>query len=338
MFKNGCISILCSLIFLTSCKNHLPVKLIGEAQGTYYMISYYDESNRDFQYEIDSILDEYDTSVSLWVSESIINRVNNNDSSVVIDNYFRDNFIISKQVSIETDGAFDITIEPLVVAWGFGEGGVIDIDTININSILTYVGYDKINLINNRIKKSNPKVQIDFNAIAQGYSVDLILNYLLSKGIENLIVDIGGEVSARGSKLNGEPWKVGIEKPASKADDIRDLTAIIKLVNKSIATSGNYRKYIEKEGRRISHIINPKTGYPSEYNLLSATVIYDNAAFADAYATACMVLGLEKPISFVGAKKGLEAFLIYSTADGQYDSYYSEGFNNLIISNFQVPE
>lgn len=322
------------ILILTGCKVQEPIKLVGEAQGTYYSIIYYDEQDRDLQHEIDSLLVAFDQSVSLWVPESIISKVNNNDNDVRIDKFFTDNFMISQQVSNETQGAFDITIGPLVRAWGFGYDGTTSVDSTIIDSLLKIVGYKKIDLFKNVIIKDNPNIKIDFNAVAQGYSVDLVAGFLESREITNFLVDIGGEVIARGNKPNDDYWKVGIEKPSKNADAPRILNAIIKLKNSSIATSGNYRKFIEVEGKRFSHIIDPKTGYPSKHNLLSVTIIADNTAFADAYATACMIMGMEKSIDFIESKQNLEAFFIFASENGEYDHYSTNGFKKLLISDF----
>ncbi len=329
-------NLLLVLIFFTlfSCKESEPVKLFGKAQGTYYSIIYYDDLHRDFQIEIDSLLDAFDQSVSLWVPNSIISKVNNNDTDIKIDKFFSQNFLISQQVSRETNGAFDMTIGPLVKAWGFGYDHKKEIDSIIIDSLLQIVGYTSVDLFKNVIIKKNPNTKIDFNAVAQGYSVDMIADFLRSKNLSSYLVDIGGEVAAMGTKPNGDMWKVGIEKPAKNADDKRDLNGIVVLYNKSIATSGNYRKFVEIDGKRFSHIINPKTGYPAQHNLLSATVICDNTAFADAYATACMILGLEDAIGFIESRDDLEAFFIYYNENGKYEDYGTTGFNELIINDF----
>ncbi len=330
-------SLIVILVTISSCvgdSSPQRINLIGEAQGTYYNIIYYDYQNRDLQFEIDSLLDAFDQSVSLWVPSSILSRVNNNDSAVLLDKYFIDNFNLSKKVSVETNGAFDITIGPLVKAWGFGYDSNKQIDSIIIDSLLKVVGFEKVSIINNHIVKFNKISTLDFNAIAQGYSVDMIGEFLESKQINNFLIDIGGEVLGKGKKGDGIPWKVGIERPANDPEDSRDLTAIITLENKSIATSGNYRKFFEKDGIRYSHMINPATGYPAHHNLLSVSVITNNTALADAYATACMIMGLEQSITFIEEKPDLEAFFIYSDIEGNYDTYITDGFNKLIISEF----
>ncbi len=333
MFRN-ITALLLILITTVSCIKTIPIKIIGEAQGTYYSIIYYDSQQRDLQPEIDSLLDAFDQSVSLWVPESVISKVNNNDKNILIDKFFTDNFLLSQRVANETNGAFDITIGPLVRAWGFGFDNNKTVDSIIIDSLLNIVGYKNINLFKNSIIKKKPNIKIDFNAIAQGYSVDMISEFLFSNGIENYLVDIGGEVNGRGKKPDGSYWKVGIEKPSKNATDQRNLTGIIELKDLSVATSGNYRKFIEENGRRYSHIINPQTGYPAQLNLLSVTIVHKNTALADAYATACMIMGLEKSIKFIEAREDLDAFFIFTTESSEYNDYATGGFKNLIVKDF----
>ena len=325
------------LLFAGSCsieKTNPPIKLLGEAQGTYYSIIYYDSQERDFQSEIDSLLDDFDQSVSLWVPQSILSKVNNNSDGVILDDYFINNFNLSKKVSNETNGAFDFTVGSLVKAWGFGFDHHKHVDSVIIDSLLKNVGFNKVDIINNKVVKQNPNITFDFNAIAQGYSVDMIGEFFDNMQVSNYLIDIGGEVKARGTKPKNTPWKVGIEKPAEDPNNQRDLTAIIKLNNLSVATSGNYRKFFEKDGVKYSHTINPSTGYPASNNLLSVSIITDNTALADAYATACMVMGLDKSIKFVENRNDLEAFFIYSDKNGDYDVYSTDGFSRLIISEF----
>jgi len=326
------------LAFLFACsskQNVEPVKLAGQAQGTYYAISYYDDENRDFQFEIDSLLKDFDQSVSLWVPHSVISKVNNNDTSVILDSYFIEIFKLSKSIAEDTDGSFDFTVGPLVNAWGFGFDENRNVDSLIIDSILQFVGHRKMNIDSGWLYKADERTAIDFNAIAQGYSVDLMGFFLESQNIENYLVDIGGEVKASGNKPDGSKWKIGIEKPAEHANDGRDLKAVIELKDKCVATSGNYRKFYEENGIRYSHTIDPKTGYPVQHSLLSVSVVADHAAVADAYATAFMVMGLEQCKSYLNQKKNLDAFLIYADQDGNYKSYVTEGFQKLINEEFE---
>ena len=300
-------------LFLSACtfqQENKPVKLIGETQGTYYSIIYYDDQQRDFQYEIDSLLKDFDQSLSLWVPNSIISMVNRNDTMVILDHFFIENFEIAMEVANKTNGAFDPTVGSIVRAWGFGFDATKHVDDKIIDSILQFTGYQKIRIGDRKLVKDDIRTTVDFNAIAQGYSVDLLGSFLEEQGIKNYLVDIGGEVKAIGNKPDGIKWKVGIEKPAENINDQRDLKAVVTLKDKSIATSGNYRKFYEEDGIRYAHTINPKTGYPVQHSLLSVSVMAESTAIADAYATAFMVMGLEDAKSHISKDPSLEAFFI----------------------------
>jgi thiamine biosynthesis lipoprotein len=324
------------ILLLGSCSpEQLPEKVQGSAQGTYYSVIYFDQQHRNLKVQIDSLLDAFDQSVSLWVPGSVLSRINNNDNLVNPDRWFIENFNYSQQMALATDGAFDCTVEPLVRAWGFGFDESTHVDSAIVDSIMGFVGFDKIKIINNKIVKADPRIRIDFNAIAQGYSVDVVADFLRSKGINNYLIDIGGEVAANGSKPGSRPWKVGIEKPAKHKEDDRELKIVIGLHDKSVATSGSYRKYYEKNGIRYSHTINPKTGYPVKHSLLSVSVIADNTALADAYATSFMVMGFKKARSFVEKDTTLEAFFIYSDSAGHNQTYATPGFKKMIIEEFE---
>jgi thiamine biosynthesis lipoprotein len=311
------------------------VKLLGEVQGTYYSIIYYDETGKDFQMEIDSILNDFDNSVSLWVPNSILSKVNNNDNSVVLDSYFVDNFEISKDVANKTNGAFDFTIGTLINAWGFGWDHNKTIDNSKIDSLLQLTGHEKVRLQNGKVIKDNSSISFDFNAVAQGFSVDVIAFFLQDQGITNYLIDIGGEVKAKGQKPDGSKWKIGIEKPAENKTDNRDLKAIAQLTDISIATSGNYRKFYVENGIKYSHTINPKTGYPAKNTLLSVSVLHKSTAYADAFATSFMVMGFEKAKLLVENNDDLEAFFIVSNKDGNYETYATKGFKEVITKEFE---
>jgi len=328
-----------SLLVLTRCNPSKsaalePVHLQGEAQGTYYSMVYYDSLNRNFHPQVDSILKAFDQSVSLWVSNSVLSRVNRNDTSVVLDSNFIGNFIDSQRVSKTTGGAFDMTVGPLVEVWGFGFESRKKVGKQMVDSLLPLVGYQKIKLVNGKVVKKDPRMRIDFNGIAQGYSDDVVGRFFESKGIKNYLIDIGGEVKARGQKPAGRPWKVGIEKPAPDKNSPRVLKAVIALRNCSVATSGSYRKYYVENGIRYSHTIDPKTGYPVQHSLLSVSVLASNTALADAYATAFMVMGYEKSREFVEHHNNLEAFFIWSEPDGRFETYGTAGFNKRILEKF----
>lgn len=318
--------------FLISCNSTTKslIKIEGDAQGTTYHISYLSEVGINHKTAIDSLLKEIDSSMSTWLPASLISRINNNDNNVLVDQYFIEVFKKSIEVSEKTDGIFDVTIGPLVNSWGFGTIEKKHSDSKKIDSLRQFVGYKMLKLEGKKIIKAKPEIKLDFNAIAQGYTVDVLANYLESKGIENYLVEVGGELKAKGKKET-EFWKVGIDKPNEKESSVRELEAVISLENKALATSGNYRKFYEEDGQKFSHIINPKTGYPAKQNLLSATVIAKDCITADAYATAFMIMGLEKSIQFLENNKDLklEVYFIYD-AHGAWETYASENIKKWI--------
>ena len=250
-----------------------------------------------------------DNTVSLWNENSIIRKVNRNED-VVVNQIFKDNFEWAQKASEFSDGAFDATIGPLVSAWGFHYKKELEMTPEIVDSICQLVGYQKIKIVDDKVVKANPNMTLDFNAVAQGYTTDMIGKFLESRGVQNYLVDVGGEIFAKGTKPNGEQWTIGIEKPAENYDSERSVQVKINLKDKGIVTSGNYRKYIEKDGVRYSHSIDPKTGYPVEHNLLSATVIADNASWADCLATICMLIGKEKASKLLEGQ-GVEAYFIF---------------------------
>ncbi|OYT16490.1 MAG: thiamine biosynthesis protein ApbE [Bacteroidetes bacterium 4572_77] len=314
-------------VLFSACesKPQKKIQLSGTAQGTYYAISYYDSQDRDFQKAIDSILSAFDQSVSVYQTNSVVSRINRNDSTVVLDEWFLGNFNLAQQIAQETNGSFDITIAPIANIWGFGT--FEKPDSINpqlIDSLKQYVDYRKVKLLNQQLQKENPAIQLNFNAIAQGYAVDVLADYLTSQQISNYLIDIGGEIVAKGQKPNGDKWKIGLEIPEDDAQN-RTYNSIIVLEDKAVATSGNYRKFYVIDGVKYAHSLNPKTAYPVQHSLLSATVIAPNAAQADAYATAFMVMGVEKALAFVNAKPNLQAYFVFEK-DGALQISMSEGF------------
>lgn len=324
--------ILLIIVALSGCKNFNSgpaVKLSGAAQGTYYAVTYYDKGQRDFQQEIDSLLDAFDMSASVYQPSSVVSMVNSNQSDTV-DEIFRKVFLQGMDVAQITDGAFDMTVMPLVNAWGFGFKDPDKLPEDKVDSIMQYVGYEKIRLNGNHIIKTNENVMIDFNAIAQGYSVDLVGAFLEKQGIENYLVDIGGEVLANGKKPGLGLWKVGIEKPTENSTSPRTIKAVVSLKNRAMATSGNYRKYYEKNGVRYSHTINPKTGYPVKHSMLSASVMARDAVTADAFATAFMVMGLDKAKEMVNQREELEAYFIFTNPEGVMRTYATPGMRRFM--------
>lgn len=312
-----------------SCRQQ-PKKIVleGLAQGSYYAITYFDAQNRNFQHEIDSIFHAVDMSVNLWVENSIISKVNRNEE-VTLDSIFIDNFRIAQEAARLSDGYFDPTISPIVAAWGFSYKNGDTLTPQLIDSLRTLVDYRKVRIENGHVIKDNPAITLDFNAIAQGYTSDLIASFLESQGVVNYLVDTGGEIMTKGGKPNGQPWIVGIEKPAENEKSEQVVQTRIAVRDKGVVTSGSTRKYVERDGKRYSHCINPKTGCPVEHHVLSVTVTADNSTWADALASICMVMGLEQSLPLIESMDGVEAYYIFINENGKLETFATEGFVTL---------
>lgn len=316
-------------IGVASCRQQ-PKKIVleGLAQGSYYAITYFDTQNRNFQHEIDSIFHAVDMSVNLWVENSIISKVNRNEE-VTLDSIFIDNFRIAQEAARLSDGYFDPTISPIVAAWGFSYKNGDTLTPQLIDSLRTLVDYRKVRIENGHVIKDNPAITLDFNAIAQGYTSDLIASFLESQGVVNYLVDTGGEIMTKGGKPNGQPWIVGIEKPADNENSEQVVQTRIAVRDKGVVTSGSTRKYVERDGKRYSHCINPKTGCPVEHHVLSVTVTANNSTWADALASICMVMGLEQSLPLIESMDGVEAYYIFINENGKLETFATEGFVTL---------
>ncbi|MCL2027766.1 MAG: FAD:protein FMN transferase [Bacteroidales bacterium] len=313
------------LIFVSCTKQPQFVRISGEALGTYYTVSYYDTEGRIFHSEIDSLLKNFLCVASLHETNSEINAVNHNQE-IVVSLMFQDIFEKAVSISEISDGAFDFTIGPLVRAYGFWNKAREEITDAKIAEYLKLVDFRGISIVNGNVFKKNPDIQIDFNAIAKGYVVDIVGEFLEENEIKTYLVDIGGEVLGKGRKPNGDCWRVGIEKPAENNDSDREVEHVIELCNAALATSGSYRKYYEKDGKRYSHTIDPTTGKSVEHSLLSVTVRDSTTWRADALATAMMVLGVEKSLQLLEKLPGVEAFFISDNDDGTFVITKSSGF------------
>lgn len=302
---------------------HQLVKLNGKAQGTTYHIVYVSDDAANYQQGVDSILRRIDTSMSTYLPGSIISRMNANDSTARADSHFSTVFTKAMEVSQITQGIFDVTIAPLVNAWGFGFSKKESVDSLMIDSLINLVGYPMLKLEGDKLVKDKPQVSLDFNAIAQGYTVDVLCRYLEDNGVANYLVELGGELKAKGTK-SGEPWQIGIDRPEENKEAGRPLQAVISLHNRALATSGNYRKFYEEGGEKFAHIIDPETGYPARQNIMSATVLADDCMTADAYATVFMIMGLQKSKVFLEQhpQLNLEVFFVY-TELGKWKIYSS---------------
>lgn len=321
-------------LLFSSCKNPEPIKLNGNAQGTYYSIIYYDDENRDFSAQIDSLLHAFDLSASLWEEASLLRRINSNQTDT-LDAILLQLFQQAQFLNAETQGAFDCSIGKLVRAYGFAYEEQTNLSDRTIDSLLRYCNQPILfDTIEGTIHiRKQPETEFDFNAIAQGYSVDLIDQFFVEKGVKNYLIDVGGEVIARGEKPQGRKWSVGIERPAETKDSSPEVELAIGLKDQSVVTSGNYRKYYEKDGVRYSHTINPATGRPVEHSLLSASVVSSKSWIADGYATAFMVMGLEKSLKFIDDHKDnpeiQSAFFIYDDG-GEIKTFATDQFEKLI--------
>jgi thiamine biosynthesis lipoprotein len=319
------------LIFANCTPKKEYIKIEGFTQGTTYSITYYDSINRDFSIQIDSILGRIDHSMSIYNDSSIISRINSNISDS-IDDLLKEVIVSSFDIYNQTDGAFDITVGPVVRAIGFGKDKTQGIDSAMVKQLLPLIGMNKIHLEDNTLKKEDSRIQIDVNAIAQGYTVDAIGKYLESRCIKHYLVEVGGEITASGKNSKGIDWVVGIDKPVESALPGENIQAKISISNGyGLATSGNYRKFIEVNGQKYAHTINPKTGFPELNSLLSATVVAPNATKADALATAFMVKGLDWSKNFVANNNDIDAYLVYSDSLGNYQVWMNEGMKKRII-------
>jgi len=324
---------LCTLLAATSCKDN-PVysNFNGFAQGTTYSMIFENPGKfnvTDVQNEVEKILQDFNMSLSLYEDSSVLCRINRNETDVP-DKLFTEVFNISREIHELSGGAFDVTVGPLVKAWGFGPDAHRNFTEESRDSLMQLVGMNKVEIRNNRLSKADPRINLDFNAIAQGYSVDIICRYFDEKGIKGYLVEIGGEVRVRGDK-GGAMWKIGIDRPEdNNVIPGSELQAVIKLKDRSLATSGNYRKFFVENGIKYSHTIDPRTGYPAKNQLLSATILASDCATADGIATACMVMGKDKTIEFLGLHPEFEAFLVYSDDTGEFKTWTSEKLKNYI--------
>ena len=297
----------------------------GMVFGTFYKITYQYEN--DLREGIEREMKKVDDALSPFNKNSIISAVNEN-KPVALNDMFMSVYDLARTVSEDTDGAFDITVAPLVNAWGFGFKHNIAPTKSTIDSIMNFVGYKKVRMMGRTIMKDDPRVMLDCSAIAKGYGSDVVAHYLESMGISNYLVEIGGEIVAKGSNPKGKPWAIGVEKPVDDSLAVKsELQTVLNITDMAMATSGNYRNFYYKDGKKYAHTIDPKTGHPVQHNILSATVIAKRCAMADAYATAFMVVGLDKAKEILGRHKDLTAYIIYDKG-GKYGIWHTEGLGD----------
>lgn len=326
------ITLASAVLLLGACQRQQPIRLNGEAQGTYYSIQYLDPRQRNLQPQIDSLLHAFDLSASLWVDSSLLRRINAGQTDTLDDILL---FLLQNSLrTMEyTDTAFDIRVGRLVQAWGFSFKERSEPDSATLAAMLR-TAHSGIGYTGNRLLRDDPNTELDFNAIAQGYASDLVARLLDDHNITSYLVDIGGEVVSRGLKADGAPWKVGIERPASDRYSEPEVQTAIALTDASVVTSGSYRKYYERDGVRYSHTIDPATGRPVRHSLLSVSVVESDGWLADAMATAYMVMGLDSARRFIAAHPGGPGtdavYFIYDSC-GTLKEYGTKGFMDRII-------
>ncbi len=318
-----------TIIIIGQQSNTPYQKDTGFVFGTIYHITY--QSKQNYQSEIEAELKKVDQSLSPFNKTSIITRINNGEK-VKVDAMFAEVFNLAEKISQETNGAFDITVAPMVNLWGFGFKQGIPPTKEKIDSIKALVGYEKVALKDGEIKKENPKTMLDCSAIAKGYGSDRVAQLLKKKGITNFMVEIGGEIVVSGISERQKPWHIGINKPTDDSTNTQqEIQDVLDVTDLAMATSGNYRNFYYKNGKKYAHTIDPKTGYPVQHNILSATVLAKNCATADAYATSFMVLGLDGTKKILEKHPELCAYLIYSDKHGNNKIWYSPSIQKKIL-------
>lgn len=317
-----------TILIIRQQRNIPYQKSADKVFGTFYHATYQYDS--DLTYSINQELAKVDQSLSPFNPNSIITAVNQN-RDVKLNDMFLDVFSLAMKISDETDGAFDITVAPLVNAWGFGFKNGIEPTKGQVDSLMQIIGYQKVSLEKGKICKADDRIMLDCSAIAKGYGTDIVARLLRSKGITNFMIEIGGEIVTSGVNPEQKPWRVGISKPVEDTMGTdQGVQSIVAITDKAMATSGNYRNFYYKDGKRYAHTIDPNTGYPVQHSILSATVFANSCAVADAYATSFMVMGLEKAKRILEQHSELMAYLIYSDSDGKNAVWYSPSLKNKI--------
>ena len=294
----------------------------GMVFGTTYNITYQCDSN--LHNSIIRELEKVDEALSPFNKKSVITAVNNNHD-IEVNDMFADVFLLAQKISDDTGGDFDITVAPLVNAWGFGFKNGTQPTKHNIDSLKNIIGYKKVRLEGRKVVKKDKRLMLDCSSIAKGYGSDVVARFLQKRGVKNYMVEIGGEIVTKGISPKRVPWKIGVTRPVDDSLSVsKELQSVINVTDKAMATSGNYRNFYYKNGKKYAHTIDPHTGSPVHHNILSATVIADNCATADAYATAFMVMGLEKAQKLLERHPELMAYFIYSDKDGKNKTWCSE--------------
>lgn len=340
------------LLLITGCSTNPELhQLTGEAQGTNYTIKYTGDSVIS-PHMVDSVLESMDIEMNSWRHDSRISEINRFDRTDTVYAFYDESKIwsvlwdMSWEINHDSYGAFDPTVMPLVELWGFGLSNIQKVDSAKVDSVMSFIGFrtdlidfdemeNDTSYIESHIIKGDPRSKVDFNALAQGYTVDMLYDLLMDNGAKNSMIELGGEVRCTGVNERGELWKIAVDKPVASGYIDREFQAIIPVKDASVCTSGNYRKFVEVDGIKRSHSIDPRTGYPVEHNLLSVTISATEASIADAYATACMVLGPKEGRFFIedritnAPQYNIEALFIMGSEAG-YDYWVSPGWKEVI--------
>lgn len=317
-------------IFILSKQDRSPYRTNqGMVFGTVYKITY--QYAEDLQTDIKAELDKVNASLSPFQKNSVISRINNNDASVVPDSMFLHVFQLAGAISRDTHGAFDITVAPLVNAWGFGFESSQGVDSLTIDSLRQYVGMANVFYDGEQIIKADSCVKLDCSAIAKGYGCDVVAALFDRKGVKNYMVEIGGEIVVKGINSKRNRWTIGINKPVEDSlAQSSELQTIVHVTDVAMATSGNYRNYYYRDGKKYAHTIDPRTGYPVQHSILSATVLAPDCAMADAYATSFMVLGLDSAMAICNRHPELQGYFIYADEQGEFQTVHSDGFEQWV--------
>jgi len=321
-------------LFLVSCTSNTSTIIrnqnVGAALGTSYSIIYLADEELDFHKEIDSVFAAINISMSTYIPDSDISKINRGDSTMVVDEMFQEVFQLSKEIYEKTDGYFDPTVGTLVNAWGFGPGKQIDLDSIRVDSLMQFVGFDKVSLTSEgTIIKQDANIYFDFNAIAKGYAIDRLAVLMNEKGIRNYLLEVGGEVVAKGENtLSKRLWGVAVTDPEAERSKIS-----IQLKDRAMASSGNYRKFrIDSvTGNKYVHTVDPKTGFTKNSNTLAVNILADTCAEADAYATTFMAMDLDDSIHFLTNQRVMDAYIIYLNEKGETKEFMTEGFKKVVM-------
>lgn len=334
-FRAAALTLALALVAATGCSGPELQRqdYRGQALGTTYAITVFGADREDLGPQIDSVFEVLNQSLSTYLPGSDISRINDGDTTVVVDEMFREVLAASREIHRASGGRFDPTVGILVDAWGFGPGEALEMDSTTVDSLRQFVGLDKITLTpDNRIRMASPGIRLDFNAIAKGYAIDRLAVLLEQAGSQNYLVEVGGEVRTRGRQPEkDQPWRVGIDDP--QAAGTRRIKQVVELADASMASSGNYRKFREdpETGIRYVHTIDPLTGYTRNSNILATSVIAPTCMVADGYATAFMAMDLEASRELLENSGSLEAYIIYLDAKGDTREFATEGFRSRIV-------